>query len=56
MNLIFDTAMLKHHRVDYDKRVDTRGAGRRANAGYTITLVTIAILAVSLLSSFNAQS
>ena len=54
MNPIFDTAMLKHHRVDYDKQIDTQGARQRANAGRTYTFVTIAVIAVSLLSSFNA--
>lgn len=53
MNPIFDTAMLKHHRVDYGNRIDTDGARRPTNTGRTFTFITIAMLAVSLLTSLN---
>ena len=54
MNPIFDTAMLKHHRVEYGNRIDTEGARCPTNAGRTVTFITIAMLAVSLLTSLNA--
>ena len=54
MNPIFDTAMLKHHRAEYGSRIDTEGARRPANAGRTVTFITIAMLAVSLLTSLNS--
>ncbi|WP_162798411.1 hypothetical protein [Sulfitobacter sp. SK012] len=56
MNPIFDTAMLKHHRVDYDRPIDTLGARRQTHSGRTFTFVTIAVLGVGLLTSFIADS
>jgi hypothetical protein len=53
MNPIFDTAMLKHHHVEYHNRIDTDGPRRPAIAGRTFTLVTIAVLAVSLVTTFK---
>ena len=53
MNPIFDTAMLKHHHVEYGNRIDTEGARRPANASRTFTFVTIAVLAVSLVTTLN---
>lgn len=53
MNPIFDTAMLKHHRVEYGNRIDTEGARRPVNAGRNFTFVMIALLAVSLVTSLN---
>ena len=55
MNPIFDTAMLKHHRVVYGNRIDTEGARCPTTAGRTVTFITIAMLAVSLLTSLNAK-
>jgi hypothetical protein len=53
MNPIFDTAMLKHHHVEYGNRIDTEGARRPVNAGRNFTFVMIALLAVSLVPSLN---
>lgn len=53
MNPIFDTAMLKHHRVEHGNRIDTEGARRPVNAGRNFTFVMIALLAVSLVTSLN---
>jgi len=46
MNPIFDTAMLKHHRVDYGPRIDIEGttrsiAPRGVRAVVVITMVVM---------------
>ena len=54
MNPISDTAMLKHHRVDYGNRIDTDGAKRPANSVRSFALVIIAMMAVSVVSNLIA--
>ena len=54
MNPIIDTAMLKHHRIDYGKRVDTESAKRPTKVGRAWAFVMIAAIAVSLATSLNA--
>ncbi|MEP2028117.1 MAG: hypothetical protein ABJI96_05345 [Paracoccaceae bacterium] len=56
MNPIFDTAMLKHHRVEYGKRFDTEGARRSVIAGRrSLTFATLAVLVAGLLTGINFQ-
>lgn len=51
MHPIIDTAMLKHHRVDYGKRIDTKGARRPANTKRSIVVVISALIAAHLIST-----
>jgi len=46
MNPITDTAMLKHHRVDYGTRTETDGMRRSVNAGRPVALIMITLLAM----------
>ena len=50
MNPIIDTALLKHHRVDYSNRIDTDGAKRPTNVGRTFALVMMAMIAAVAMS------
>ena len=54
MNPIIDTAMLKHHRVDYGNRIDTDGAKRPTNSARSFVLVIIAMMAVSVVTNLIA--
>lgn len=57
MNQIFDTAMLKHHRVDYSPRIDKDGAGRPTISGRAAFLIIFAVIAfvpIGLLSGLAA--
>lgn len=57
MSPIFDTAMLKHHRVDYTPRIDRDCAGRRTvhgRAAFLIILTLIASVPIGLLSGLAA--
>lgn len=53
MNPIFDTAMLKHHRVDYTPRIDKDCAGRsiiHGRAAFLIIFSVIAFVPIGLIS------
>jgi len=54
MNTIIDTAMLKHHRVEYGDRIDTDGAKRPTNTTRLFAPVLVAVIAVSVFSNLIA--
>ena len=54
MNPIFDTALLKHHHVDYGKRIDTDGRKRPAHSGRTFVVVMVGIIAAGLATGIVA--
>lgn len=43
MNPMIDTAMLKHHRVDYAPQIDTDPAQGAGNSGRTALVIVIAV-------------
>ena len=60
MNPIFDTALLKHHRLSHGPRIKWNGADRRApgRRRFVPTLVTLAcgLLLIGAISSVTALS
>ena len=57
MNPIFDTAILKHHRVDYTPRIDRDCAGHpiiHGRKAFLIILALIAFVPIGLLFSLAA--
>jgi len=54
MTPIFDTAILKYHRVEYGNWIETEGAKRSTKTGRNFALAMIAMIAVTLVSSFTA--
>ncbi len=49
MHPIIDTAMLKHHRIDYRAKIDKDGAGRPR----TIRPVIVVLISVLALAAIN---
>ncbi len=54
MNSIFDTAILKYHRIEYGTRIETGGARHPTKAGHKFALALIAMVAVGLVSGLTA--
>ena len=56
MNPIFDTALLKHHRVVYAPRIDRDGVKRSAGTRKFVAQTLITLFAIGVVTGMTALS
>ena len=56
MNPIFDTALLKHHRVVYAPRIDRNGVKRPAQTRKIVAQTLITLVAIGVVTGLTALS